>query len=340
MLYSTTLADNEQFISLLDNVIPVLLEDMITYWELPSSTHFESMVQRNLDRVALGSIFEWSIRRTWSHSFPDIIANRFFGIEVKMTKENKWTSLWNSIFEGLREDEVEKIHILFGKFWWEKSVKHRLYQDCLSNIAVTHSPRYTIDMELWNTESIFGKMNIEYDDFRLNSEQVKILKDYYKTLWKKWEWLWWIDSDWKEKISSPVIRQYKNMSIEEKTDFIIDVIILFPEIFWTKNQTKFEKPCDFLMKEYGAVCPNIRDIFSAWGQKDITHKWSTFKISQALFLLKNNLTLVHSKLLEIDNSMIMEYWGNFSGSKIENWKWLILGTQSSWEVKNWLQDIL
>lgn len=340
MLYSDISAHNHLFTNLLDNTMPLLAEDMRVFGILPSSSDFESMVQASLDKVALWTIFEWSIKRTWSHSFPDIIANQFFGVEVKMTKENKWTSLWNSIFEGLREKDVEKIHIMFWKFWWEKEVRHRLYQDCLSNIAVTHSPRYTIDMELWHADSIFGKMNIEYDDFRWDPKQVQILKDYYKTLWKKWEWLWWIDSDGKDKITSPVIRQYKNMPIEERIDFKISVLVLFPEIFWKKNQTKFEKPCAFLMKEYGAVCPNIRDIFSAWWQKEINYKWNTLRISQVLHMLESSITLVHSKLLELDTNIANEYWWDFSGLKSENWKKLVLETQSNWEVKNWLKDIL
>lgn len=94
------------------------------------------------------------------------------------------------------------------------------------------------------------------------------------------------------------------------------------------------------MKEYWAVCPNIRDIFSAGGQKEITYKWSNIKISKVLFLLKSNLSLVYSRLLEIDTTIANEYWGDFSESKYEKWKKLVLETQWSWEIKNWLKDIL
>ena len=43
--------------------------------------------------------------------FPDIIADRYYGIEVKSTKENHWTSTGSSIVETTRIEDVDDIYI-------------------------------------------------------------------------------------------------------------------------------------------------------------------------------------------------------------------------------------
>lgn len=92
--------------------------------------------------------------------FPDIVAEHYYGVEVKSTKENSWKSTGSSIVESTRIEDVESIYMLFGKLGGEYAeFLCKPYQDCLSNIAVTHSPRYLIDMELsrTNTPTIFDK---------------------------------------------------------------------------------------------------------------------------------------------------------------------------------------
>ena len=81
--------------------------------------------------------------------FPDIVANKYYGVEVKSTKENRWTSTGSSIVETTRIENVGDIFMLFGKLGGDvPQFKCRPYQDVLYDIAVTHSPRYLITMEL------------------------------------------------------------------------------------------------------------------------------------------------------------------------------------------------
>ena len=47
--------------------------------------------------------------------FPDIVANRYYGIEVKSTKEDHWTSTGSSIVETTRIENIDDIYMLFGK---------------------------------------------------------------------------------------------------------------------------------------------------------------------------------------------------------------------------------
>ena len=50
-----------------------------------------------------------SILPTKKQHFPDIISNNYFGVEVKSTKENLWTSTGSSIVESLRDEDIKKV---------------------------------------------------------------------------------------------------------------------------------------------------------------------------------------------------------------------------------------
>ena len=47
--------------------------------------------------------------------FPDILVGRNFGVEVKSTNKDHWTSTGSSIVESTRDKDVECIYLLFGK---------------------------------------------------------------------------------------------------------------------------------------------------------------------------------------------------------------------------------
>ena len=133
------------------------------------------------------------------HRFPDIMASDFCGVEVKSTKDDKWTSIGSSILESTRNVTVENIYMLFGKLGGNPpEFKLKPYQECLSEIAVTHSPRYLIDMELTKNETIFYKMGTTYDELRTSPEAIDKVRRYYRNKAQKenrYEMPWWITTD-------------------------------------------------------------------------------------------------------------------------------------------------
>lgn len=204
--------------------------------------------------------------------FPDIQAEHYYGVEVKSTKNDSWVSTGSSIVENTRIEDVENIYLLFGKLGGQfAEFRCRPYQDCMSNIAVTHSPRYTIDMNIAdgkNEESIFKKIGVDYDTFRLLTEKEKVclVRDYYKKHLKKGkEMPWWIGSD-DSNISSPmVIRVLNDLSIQEKQAIVARLFILFPEVFGNSS-TKYKQASLWLCSRHSIICPNIRDFFTAGGK--------------------------------------------------------------------------
>ena len=202
--------------------------------------------------------------------FPDIIADKYYGVEVKSTNKDHWKSTGSSIVESTRDEYVENIYMLFGKLGGNPpQFKCRPYEDVLSDIAVTHSPRYLIDMELGKGETIFSKMNISYDEFRTSTETIDIARKYYRDKAKrehKQEMPWWLTSSNVDKAHSMNIRMWNALENEEKQKLKALCLILFPETMSPRQSpAKFNQPSMWLCSYYQVVVPNIRDLFTAGG---------------------------------------------------------------------------
>lgn len=208
------------------------------------------------------------------HRFPDIMASDFCGVEVKSTKDDKWTSIGSSILESTRNVTVENIYMLFGKLGGNPpEFKLKPYQECLSEIAVTHSPRYLIDMELTKNETIFYKMGTTYDELRTSPEAIDKVRRYYRNKAQKenrYEMPWWITTDNVETSKPFNITLWNTLSDEIKDDLQTKCMILFPEALNpARSQTKYNQTTLWLCSYNQVIVPNIRDFYSAGGQ--ITH---------------------------------------------------------------------
>lgn len=168
------------------------------YYKNQGGINFEEDVYKFVKENAKNTVFESNIELVSGHRFPDIVAyinkNDAYGIEVKTTKSNKWKSTGSSIFEGTRINNIRNIHLLFGKLSDPIEFRCKRYEDCLYNVAITHSPRYLIDMNINPNESIFSKVGVPYDVLRKLDNPFKPIKKYFRENLKKGDDLWWIDS--------------------------------------------------------------------------------------------------------------------------------------------------
>ena len=198
--------------------------------------------------------------------FPDIITRyltdekKFYGVEVKTTKEDKWKTTGSSIVESTRIPNVDNIFLLFGKIREPRAeFKCRPYEQCLSDIAVTHSPRYLIDMNLGVDENIFAKMNTDYESFRSNGNCIPFVRKYYKDLAKakgKTEMPWWM-----EDATSVNLQFIADIDKEKRSELISRGIILFPEI----AKGDYKRFSLWLCTRHSIISPYVRDHFSAGG---------------------------------------------------------------------------
>lgn len=224
----------------------------------------EDDVLSALIECSIGTPFQGTIEKVSGQKFPDIVASKFYGVEVKSTKENHWTSTGSSILETTRVADVERIYMTFGKLGGNPiEFRSRPYEECLCGIAVTHMPRYLIDMRLKPGETIFDKIGITYDDLRKMDNPIPPVAKYYRSRLKPGESLWWASDSGDEAVSATV-RLWSNVSPDEKAKFTTYGCIHFPEIF-AGNYDRYA----LWLTSQGVVCSHIRDQFSAGGQEEM-----------------------------------------------------------------------
>jgi len=316
-------AKEKDFIALLEKSRKLILVFLSGKKNI-SPTYFETIVFEQMREAAKGTIFEGTVKQTGTHAFPDIIANKYFGVEVKMTANDHWTSTGNSVLESSRIEDVERIYIVFGKFGGKLDIRYRLYQECLPEISVTHSPRYRINMDLPSGKSIFDKIGIDYDTLRNDANPIQKIKDYYRSQLKEGEELWWIDQDGDGKAVSPIIKPFRGLSDKEKENFVVEAMILFPEMFGNSS-TKFERAAAYLIAEYNAVSANLRDLFTAGGQIKLKVKGKNVVVPQLAYRLQIRAKAIERKINEMDAKTIAYYWRNdkLGSDRLKQWKKLL-----------------
>lgn len=250
------------------------LANPIEYRKLTSSS-LEPCAVEKIRMACADSPFDANeVKLVSGQRFPDIVADKYYGIEVKSTKNDHWTSTGSSIVETTRVENVDDIYMLFGKLGGDvPQFKCRPYQDVLYDIAVTHSPRYLINMELAEDDTIFSKMGTTYDEFRTSPDSISKVRQYYRERaisQNRQEMPWWITSENIESAHSFNIKLWNTLEASEKRKLQTKCMILFPEALNpARSMTKYNNTTLWLCSCNQVVNPNIRDIYSAGGK--ITH---------------------------------------------------------------------
>jgi hypothetical protein len=306
---------------LLDNTIQTLYTESRNYQKEYLDllgNKLEIVVANVMAENAKGTPFENSIELISGQKFPDIIANKFYGVEVKTTKQNHWTTTGNSVLESTRVEGIERIFMLFGKMVNPIEFKCRPYEDCLSDVVVTHSPRYLINMDLKEGQTIFDKLEIPYDVLRNLQNPIKPITDYYRHFLKPGEEVWWLDTeDYKSK--SFIIKIWNNIEIETKKQYKIMSMVLFPEIF-SNRPDKFNRLAIWLVNSEGIVCPNIRDVFTAGGQGSIEWEMKKYNgIPKIIIKVTTSLKEIFEILSDTDRTILENYWNTNFEDRISTW---------------------
>lgn len=287
-----------------------------SYYRSLNGTMLEKIVCDTMKELAVDTSFApESVQLKSGQSFPDIIVCysqsggrlRYCGVEVKTTKENKWTSTGSSIVESSRVEGVERIFLLFGKLGDPVEFKYRPYEDCLSGIAVTHSPRYLIDMTLDERETIIRRMNVDYDTFRKSEDNVRTVRQYYQAKAKaehKSQMPWWLDNT-----SDVNLTFWGDHSLKKKRkELTARMLILFPGVL----SGNYGMAALWLCTRHAIVNPCFRDTFSASGavwEIDKVQLSKSFK--HVVKVVLDNVELIERFLNPTDDILredIIEYW--------------------------------
>lgn len=263
---------NDAFTSLMKKT-----EDILNHKAKTNIQFYKSLSSSALEKVSLTEIKNAcantpfnpeNVELVSGQNFPDIIAEKYFGVEVKSTKYNHWTSTGSSIIESTRDKNVQNIYMLFGKLGGEiAEFKCRPYQDVLSEITVTHSPRYLINMNLTSGETIFDKMGTTYDKLRTSEDSINQVRNYYRNKSNNNDQMpWWISDNDSESINMN-LRLWATLPEDESILITAQMAVLFPEIMNpASKKEKYYRPALWLAACKGIVCHNFRDSFTAGGK--------------------------------------------------------------------------
>lgn len=273
-----------------------------------------------ISECAKGTEFEGTICLVSGASFPDIVANKLYGVEVKSTEKNHWTSIGSSILESTRDVNVQRIFLTFGKLGKPVRFLTRPYEECLAGIAVTHYPRYQIDMRLKQGETIFDKMGCTYDELRTMENPVAPVSKYYKQQLKPGESLWWAADD--IDASVPVtVSLWNALPIATREQLTAQGCALFPEVFGKKDNKKYNNYSLWLATKKGIVNTCVRDNFSAGGQVPISVMGTTLLVPAVFGRIGKYCDLIAQTILNESEETLKEYWSvsSINKNKIKQW---------------------
>jgi hypothetical protein len=290
-----------EFELILTKAVIQLNNDVAQTAQYHSPDVFEKRVHEILIEVAKGENVR--ISPTFhAHAFPDIRANGF-GVEVKTTSKDNWQSVGNSVFEGMRDEAVKKIYVVFGKMGGLPAVRWGHYEKCINHVRISHAPRFCLEME--NPESLFDKLQISYDDFcRLPAQdKMRYIRKYSRDRRKPGEQLWWIE--YENSMGIPLeIRLYTSLPKDEKIKIRAECAILFPEICKGKRaRGKYKDVSFFMLKYHNVIANQIRDLFSA-GSVAGAERGGHY-LSRALKAIESQMREAASRL---DGDLFEEYW--------------------------------
>lgn len=211
--------------------------------------------------------------------------------------------------ESTRDKNVENIYMLFGKLGGKTAeFKCRPYEDCLSDIAVTHSPRYLINMELTKEQTIFSKMGVAYDQLRNAPDSIEIVRKYYREKAikaKKKAMPWWLGTSAEESLE-----EHTDMNIslwvdngeyadpERNKRLKAEIFILFPEVV----SGNYENAALWLCTRRSVVNFHMRNTFSAGGQQlKLNDELLPFPLPHVVGELLESATLIKNYLLNSDD---------------------------------------
>lgn len=294
-----------EFQSLMSKTDEILNDDAKRrpqYYATRGGNPLEDDVMEALQESSIGTPFANTIVKVSGQKFPDIIASNYYGVEVKSTKGDHWTSTGSSILETTRVQSVERIYMTFGKLGGTPTFLSKPYEECLSGIAVTHMPRYLIDMRLAKDETIFAKIGISYDDLRQSENPIAPVSKYYQSKLKAGESLWWTGDPNSEAVSA-TIRLWKNLTAEEKRNHTVYGCVNYPEIFGG-NYDRYA----LWLTSQGVVDPHIRDQFSSGGQEEmILSSGVKVKFPGVYRRVKNNMDYFVYLMSMPDTTIIVEH---------------------------------
>lgn len=273
-----------------------------------SGTDFENVVY---DSLLEAGFKEKEISHS-TQKFPDFVLVDLedgdkMGVEVKKTDSAKWEVIGGSIYESLKND-IEDTYVLMAKLGGDKpEVRLRKYEECIDDLKVTHSPRFYLNLDLKEGEDYLTRNDakdlLELSGDELNKKIRQLLRTQKST--------WWSEG---ETVS------FADLPQEEKGVYLNEGIALFPEVF----KGDYRKFTPWLVYSCFVWCGNVRDIFSAGGNKYVEDM--QIYVSAIMYRTLQNASSIKQRIIEMTEDEQIKFWGKSTDDideRIDNWLELV-----------------
>ncbi len=303
----------------------ILLNETIKFLQrLPNAdlrtkqgTEFESVLQMALVNSveSLGFNNIRNIELVSGHKYPDLVLHtdtEKLGIEVKTSRSKGWSTLGGSIFESTRVQGVEDIMLFFANFNDLNNIQFRFawMEDCISDVVITHKPRYAINMDI--NETFFKHSGVQYKELQKSDKPFSLIREYLKSRGGQYTDLWWVDEsegDDLSKIGPQSIREFISLSAEEKQKIKSELHVIFPEVLSCKDG-KYVRASLFLTSKKGLISRSLRDMFSSGGK--YLYKGQKIPKYFKYILEEGNVKSLLSALEQTPTEYFEEYWTSFN----------------------------
>ncbi len=272
-----------------------------------------------------------SVEWVGGQRFPDITIGKKFGVEVKSSHRHDWKTVGSSIAEGTRVEGVEVVYLFYVKLDPPIEFRYRLYQECLSEAVVTHSPRYQIDMSLPLGKSLFDKLGISYEALRTQENPIQTVVDFYRRNMRPGESTWWANGNF-ERASRIVVRLWNTLRNGEKAEIRLKSLCLFPEILGN-HISKYHRVNLWLATHEGIVVPNIRDLFSAGGRGQISYRDKVYEVPHIIELVALQAEGIRATLQSLLLDELEEFSNDYTTSCNRWFVWVHLASRHYAEHK-------
>lgn len=249
-------------------------------------TDFEKIVYEELLKAGVS---EDAITHS-AQKFPDFIIDdetAKIGVEVKKTDADKWDVPGGSVYESLR-NSIETF-VLMGKFGGAPEAKFRKYEECISDLTVTHSPRFHLKMDIAFGEDYLTRNNAsDLLDLPKGKELNRRIRELLRTDKDTW-------------YTEESVEAFTDLTPEEKRNFFVDGIVLFPEVTGG-NYSNF---APWMTYKCLVWCSNIRDVFSAGGTKE----FDGIIVSAVMARMLERTDLIAKRISDMTSSELKNHWG-------------------------------
>lgn len=276
----------------------------------------QKMTGADFENVVYDSLIEAGFEKEEiSHStqkFPDFVLEDLsdgdkIGVEVKKTDAAKWEVIGGSIYESLKND-IEDTYVLMAKLGGDKpEVRLRKYEECIDDLKVTHSPRFYLNLDLEEGADYLTRNDakdlLELSGDELNRKIRKLLRTQKSTWWSEGKTV-----------------AFSDLPQEEKGIYLNEGIALFPEVF----RGDYRKFTPWLVYSCFVWCGNVRDIFSAGGNKYVEDMH--IYVSAIMYRALQNAENIRQRIVEMTEDEQIKFWGvsaeNIS-ERIDKWLQLV-----------------